>query len=149
MVTTQYTLTSVSSSACCIGTGNSGTPTIVVSPTTVAPINVTALPSGAVCLGDGVLMTVTNGIPITPLNFTQTTGLTVQAVNLIGCGSGNPRTHTDNSYWRVYNLAPLARLFQAPTPRTCSCHWYVNGPVPVAVTLKLALVLSQFVTLIG
>ena len=112
LVTTQYTLTSVSSSACCIGTGNSGTPTIVVSPTTVAPINVTALPSGAVCLGDGVLMTVTNGIPITPLNFTQTTGLTVQAVNLIGCGSGNPRTHTDNSYWRVYNLAPLG----IPTP---------------------------------
>jgi subtilisin-like proprotein convertase family protein len=112
LVTTQYTLTSVSSSACCIGTGNSGTPTIVVSLTPVTPINVTALPTTAVCLGDGVLMTVSNGIPITPLTLTQTTGLTMIANSLIGCAGGNPRTHTDNSYWRVYDLAPLG----IPTP---------------------------------
>jgi len=109
LVTTQYTLTSVSSSACCIGTGNSGTPTIVVSPTTVLPINVTALPTTAVCLGDGVLMTVTNGIPITSLNLSQTTGLTVVTGNSVACNAGG--LHTDNSYWRVYDLAPQSIPF--------------------------------------
>ncbi|MBL0147010.1 MAG: T9SS type A sorting domain-containing protein [Chitinophagaceae bacterium] len=108
-VTTQYTLTSVASSACCIGTGNSGTPTIVVSPTTVLPINVTALPTTAVCLGDGVLMTVTNGVPITPLNLSQTTGLTVVTGNSVSCNAGG--LHTDNSYWRVYDLAPQSIPF--------------------------------------
>ncbi len=103
-VTTQYTLTSVSTTACCVGTGNSGTPTVVVSPTAVLPINITALPTTAVCLGDGVLMTVTNGVPITPLNLTQTTGLTVTSGNSVSCNAGG--LHTDNSYWRVYNLAP-------------------------------------------
>ncbi|MGC4101895.1 choice-of-anchor J domain-containing protein [Ferruginibacter sp.] len=66
-VTTTYSLVSVivASNPCCIGTGNSGTPTITVSPTTVAGITVTANPSTPLCAGDPTLLTIigapTNG----------------------------------------------------------------------------------------
>jgi subtilisin-like proprotein convertase family protein len=66
--TTQYTLTSVV--GCGVGTGNSGTPTVVVSPATFPPIFINALPSGAICAGDPTLLTV--GAPPIPVNYTQT-----------------------------------------------------------------------------
>ncbi|MGG9961411.1 choice-of-anchor J domain-containing protein [Ferruginibacter sp. SUN106] len=59
-VTTTYSLVSVivHGNPCCVGTGNSGTPTITVSPTTVAPITVTASPSTPLCAGDPTLLTI-------------------------------------------------------------------------------------------
>ncbi|GAB2834786.1 hypothetical protein GCM10027043_41230 [Ferruginibacter profundus] len=64
-VTTTYSLVSVivHGNPCCVGTGNSGTPTITVSPTTVNAITVTASPSTPLCAGDPTLLTIV-GAPI-------------------------------------------------------------------------------------
>ncbi|MBK8610200.1 MAG: T9SS type A sorting domain-containing protein [Chitinophagaceae bacterium] len=59
--TTSYTLVSVidATNPCCVGTGNSGNPTITVSPTTVGGITITEDPTGPLCAGDPKLLTVT------------------------------------------------------------------------------------------
>jgi len=58
-VTTTYNLVSVYiHNTCCLGTGYTGTPTITVSPTVVAPITVSASPSGPLCAGSPTLLTV-------------------------------------------------------------------------------------------
>ncbi len=60
-VTTTYSIVSVvaTGNASCIGTGNSGTPTITVLPTTVGGITIVADPTGPLCAGDPKLLTVT------------------------------------------------------------------------------------------
>ncbi|MGF2411734.1 choice-of-anchor J domain-containing protein [Ferruginibacter sp.] len=59
-VTTTYNLVSVvaEDNCTCIGTGNTGTPTVTVSPTTVAGITVIANPAGTLCAGDPTLLTI-------------------------------------------------------------------------------------------
>ncbi|MFZ1369591.1 MAG: choice-of-anchor J domain-containing protein [Ferruginibacter sp.] len=60
-VTTTYSLVSVvaTGNGTCIGTGNSGTPTVTVLPATVTPITIVADPAGPLCAGDPKLLTVT------------------------------------------------------------------------------------------
>ena len=108
-VTTTYSLVSVvaTGNGTCIGTGNSGNPTIIVSPATITPIIIVDDPTGPLCAGDPKRLTVTgapglqtvsNPAPITinsvgiatpyPANLTVTglpaTGVTVQSVRLTG-----------------------------------------------------------------
>lgn len=65
--TTSYTLVSVvqSNNPCCVGTGNSGNPTITVLATPTPPIMITASPSTPLCAGDPTLLNVT-GAPAQP-----------------------------------------------------------------------------------
>ncbi len=108
-VTTTYSLVSVvaTGNGTCIGTGNSGNPTITVLPATITPITIVDDPTGPLCAGDPKRLTVTgapggqtvsNPAPITinsvgiatpyPANLTVTglpaTGVTVQSVTLTG-----------------------------------------------------------------
>jgi subtilisin-like proprotein convertase family protein len=73
-VTTTYNLVSVvaEDNCTCVGTGNSGTPTVTVSATTVAPITITANPSTPLCAGDPTLLTII-GAP-TPGTATVSSG---------------------------------------------------------------------------
>ena len=73
-VTTTYNIVSVvaEDNCTCVGTGNSGTPTVTVSATTVAPITITANPSTPLCAGDPTLLTVI-GAP-TPGTATVSSG---------------------------------------------------------------------------
>ncbi len=73
-VTTTYNLVSVvaEDNCTCVGTGNSGTPTVTVSATTVAPITITASPSTPLCAGDPTLLTII-GAP-TPGTATVSSG---------------------------------------------------------------------------
>ena len=73
-VTSTYNLVSVitSGNPCCVGTGNSGTPTVTVSATTVNPIAITANPSTPLCAGDPTLLTIV-GAPV-PGNATVSSG---------------------------------------------------------------------------
>ncbi|MGB4845261.1 MAG: hypothetical protein WBP16_12415, partial [Ferruginibacter sp.] len=57
-VTTTYSLVSVTSANGCVGTGNSGTPIVTVSATTITPIQITADPDAPLCAGDPTLLTV-------------------------------------------------------------------------------------------
>jgi subtilisin-like proprotein convertase family protein len=63
-VNTTYTLVSVidASNPCCIGTGNSGNPTVVVTPGPVTGLQITANPNPPICSGDPTLLTV-SGLP--------------------------------------------------------------------------------------
>ena len=101
-VTTTYSIVSVTSAAGCVGTGNSGTPTVVVLPATITGIQIQDNPTGPLCAGDPKLLTVvgaggpatfTNSNPITitdnaittnPLVVSglATSGVTVQSVNI-------------------------------------------------------------------
>ena len=64
---TSYSLVSVvdATNPCCIGTGNSGNPTITVSALPVTPIAITADPAGPICAGDPTLLTVVGAGGIT------------------------------------------------------------------------------------
>jgi subtilisin-like proprotein convertase family protein len=64
-VTTTYALTSVVSAAGCVGTGNSGTPTITVSATPMPPMTIVDDPTGPLCAGNPKLLTATNGPSVT------------------------------------------------------------------------------------
>ncbi len=58
IVTTTYNLVSVTSASGCAGTGNSGTPTVVVSASTIGALTITDVPSGPLCAGSPKLLTV-------------------------------------------------------------------------------------------
>jgi len=60
-VTTTYALTSVVSALGCTGTGNSGTPTVTVSPVTTTPLRIIDDPTGPLCAGNPKLLTVAPG----------------------------------------------------------------------------------------
>jgi|GEM_PF-1637518 len=76
-VTTTYNLISVTSADGCLGTGNSGTPTITVSPTPVAGIQIVDQPTGPLCAGDPKLLTVTGAGGPTP--FCNPTPITINS----------------------------------------------------------------------
>jgi subtilisin-like proprotein convertase family protein len=104
--TTTYTLVSVTSAAGCVGTGNTGTPTITVGAATMPQIAVTAAPTGPLCAGNNTLLEAVTGSPITPINITQSSSNTITAGASAACNAGG--LHTDNSYWRAYNLSASA-----------------------------------------
>lgn len=76
-VTSTYSLVSVieNGNPCCVGTGNSGTPTVTVLPATITPISITASPSGPLCAGNPTLLTVIGAPGVA--TFTSAGGLTI------------------------------------------------------------------------
>ncbi|MBK9532658.1 MAG: choice-of-anchor J domain-containing protein [Chitinophagaceae bacterium] len=78
-VTTTYSLVSVvaTGNGTCIGTGNSGTPTVTVLPATVTPITIVADPAGPLCAGDPKLLTVTGASGVQ--TFTSVAPITINA----------------------------------------------------------------------
>ncbi|MBX2933681.1 MAG: M36 family metallopeptidase, partial [Ferruginibacter sp.] len=71
-----------------------------------SPLIIVANPGTTICEGDPTLLTVHElGAPV-PYSLTQSTSTTITALNSVSCNAGG--LHTDNSYWRAYNLAPLA-----------------------------------------
>jgi subtilisin-like proprotein convertase family protein len=76
-VTTSYTLVSVvqSDNPCCVGTGNSGNPTVTVLATNTPPVMITSNPSTTLCAGDPTLLNVT-GAPALPL-FSNTGSIAI------------------------------------------------------------------------
>ncbi len=77
-VTTTYSLVSVTSAIGCLGTGNSGTPTVTVSPTTQAAISIIDNPTGPLCAGNPKLLTVTGGA--STQSFTAAGAITINDV---------------------------------------------------------------------
>ena len=109
-VTTTYSLVSViqADNPCCVGTGNSGTPTITVLPATIQAIAITASPDAPLCSGDPTQLDVVAGIPLTNWLLTQSTSHAVVTGNSVACNAGG--LTTDNSYWRVYPLTPYGMV---------------------------------------
>ena len=71
-----------------------------------SPLLIVAIPGTTICEGDPTLLTVHEvGGPV-PYALTQSTSTTIVTNNSVSCNAGG--LHTDNSYWRAYNLAPLA-----------------------------------------
>ena len=70
------------------------------------PLVVTAVPGTTLCEGDPALLTVYNATGLASVALTQSTSTTIVTNNSVSCNAGG--LHTDNSYWRAYNLAPLA-----------------------------------------
>ena len=131
-VTTTYSIVSVTSATdpCCIGTGNSGTPTIVVSPLPIATVGINALPDPPLCAGNPTLLTAVQGTPLVNYCFTQSTSTAVISGNSVACNAGG--ITTDNSYWRVYDLA----TYGLPGPLTINqikfgVELNANGPFNV------------------
>ncbi len=86
--TTTYNLISVTSAAGCPGTGNSGTPTITVSPTPVTGIQIQDQPTGPLCAGNPKLLTVVGAGGPTP--FTNPTPISIPS----GPGTATPSPAT-------------------------------------------------------
>jgi len=86
--TTSYTLVSVidASNPCCVGTGNSGNPTVTVSGGPVQAITIVDNPTGPLCAGDPKLLAAT-GAPGTQTNCS--TGGTI-TINSSGTASPYP-----------------------------------------------------------
>ena len=81
-VTTTYSLVSVvaTGNGTCIGTGNSGNPTIIVSPTVVGGITITEDPTGPLCAGDPKLLTVTGAAGVS--TFTNPAPIVINSVGI-------------------------------------------------------------------
>lgn len=90
--TTTYNLISVTSADGCAGTGNSGNPTITVSPTTIGPLQIVDDPTGPLCQGNPKLLTVV-GAPTTTC-FTNAGAILVPGVGTSGPGAPYPATIT-------------------------------------------------------
>ena len=77
-VTTTYNIVSViqSDNPCCIGTGNSGTPTVTVSATATQPLMITASPSTPLCAGNPTMLTI-SGAPSTGSSVTASGTISV------------------------------------------------------------------------
>ncbi len=92
-VTTTYTLVSVvqADNPCCIGTGNSGTPTITVSAATTQPLIITASPNTTLCAGSPALLTV-SGAPSTGVSTTASGIINVVIPDNSAAGIGHNLT---------------------------------------------------------
>ena len=92
-VTTTYNLISVvgADNATCTGTGNSGTPTVTVSPITVAGITVTAAPSTPLCAGNPTMLTII-GAPSAGTSTTSSGPITVAIPDNNPAGTSTPLT---------------------------------------------------------
>ncbi len=91
--TISYTLVSVvqSDNPCCIGTGNTGNPTITVTPATTQPITVIANPNTTLCAGSPTLLSVT-GAPTAGVSNTASGVINVIIPDNSPAGIGNNLT---------------------------------------------------------
>ncbi len=158
-VTTTYNLISVvaEDNCTCVGTGNTGTPTIVVSPTTVAPITISAAPAGTLCAGDPTLLTVigapTSGIatttsgPITvviPDNNPAgvSTALTVSGIPATAIGTGASVnfniTHTWDGDVVLFLKAPNNQVLNLVNQRGSTGDNFTNTTISSTGTTSLA-----------
>lgn len=89
-VNTTYNLVSVidASNPCCVGTGNSGTPTVTIQPGSITPIAITANPSGPLCAGNPTLLTVTGAGGAQ--TFTNSAPVLIPGTGTSGPGSPYP-----------------------------------------------------------
>jgi subtilisin-like proprotein convertase family protein len=135
-VTTTYNLVSVT--GCGVGTGNSGTPTIVVSPTTVGGLTISASPSTPLCAGDPTLLTVL-GAP-TPGTATVSSGpinVAIPDANATGVGTslavaGVPGTAVGTSALVNFNIThtwdgDLTLFLKAPNNQVLNLVNAVGG----------------------
>ena len=112
-----------------------GTPitfTITVNPN--PSLIVVADPGTTICEGDPTLLTVYNSAGFANMALTQSSSTAITGGNSVSCNAGG--LHTDNSYWRAYNLAPLG-LPSALTVNTVTfgIELAAGGAQPVTVNI--------------
>ena len=159
-VTTTYSLVSVvavGSGSPCVGTGNSGTPTVVVLPTTVGGITIVDNPTGPLCAGSPKLLTVlgaptpgssvTNSGPIAvviPDNNPGgvSTGLTVAGIPAGATGTSASVnfniTHTWDGDLRLFLKAPNNQVLNLVNARGGSADNFVNTTISSTATIPIA-----------
>ncbi|MBP6285422.1 MAG: M36 family metallopeptidase [Ferruginibacter sp.] len=69
------------------------------------PLVIVAVPGTTLCQGDPAALTVYESTGFANVTLTQSTSLAVTSLNSVSCNAGG--LHTDNSYWRAYNLATM------------------------------------------
>ncbi len=146
-VTTTYNLVSVTSSAGCAGTGNSGTPTVTVSASPVTPIVITADPDGPLCAGDPTLLTVYSAGGATgPGTLYQQTGTAGNgspsqvfepANTAFNCQSADDFTVPANTTWTISRVT--ADGIGTGNPTSINVFVYANSGsnLPGAVVASL------------
>ncbi len=95
-VTTTYNLISVvaEDNCTCVGAGNTGTPTVTVSPATIAPITINAAPGGPLCAGSPTLLSVAQA-PATPA-FSSAVPVLISSGPLTGTVAGPASPYPSN-----------------------------------------------------
>lgn len=129
---TSYTLVSVidATNPCCVGTGNSGNPTITVSPLPVGSISITEDPTGPLCAGNPKLLTVIGSAGTQ--TFSNPAPITI---NTSGPGSPYPSNIV------VSGLPIATTVVKSVTIRNISHTWstdvdiLLQSPTGVNVTL--------------
>ena len=114
----------------CTGTPTSFTITVNPNPSLI----VVADPGTTICEGDPTLLTVYNSAGFANMALTQSSSTAITGGNSVSCNAGG--LHTDNSYWRAYNLAPLG-LPSALTVNTVTfgIELAAGGAQPVTVNI--------------
>jgi subtilisin-like proprotein convertase family protein len=117
------------SAATCFGAPRSFTITVNPNPSLI----IVADPGTTICEGDPTLLTVYNSSGFAPVTLTQSANNSI-VVGSVACNAGG--LHTDNSYWRAYNLAALG-LPSALTVNTVTfgIEQAAGGAQPVTVNL--------------
>jgi len=159
-VTTTYSLvsvTAVGSGSPCVGTGNSGTPTVTVSPLTVGAITILENPTGPLCAGDPKLLTV-QGAPTIGVATTASgpiavgipdnnaagisTDLTISGIPAGATGTGASVnfniTHTWDGDLRLFIKAPNAQVLNLVNARGGSLDNFVNTTINSTSTTPIA-----------
>lgn len=98
------------------------------------PLVIVAVPGTTLCQGDPAALTVFESTGIAPVTLTQSTSTAITQFNSVSCNAGG--LHTDNSYWRSYNLATMG----LPGPVTINNVTFgieqaAGGVQPVTVNL--------------
>ncbi len=158
-VTTTYNLVSVvaTGNGTCVGTGNSGTPTVTVSPTTVGGLTIVDNPTGPLCAGDPKLLTVlgapTTGsvtvssgpiaVAIPDANATgASTNLTVAGIPATAVGTGASVnfniTHTWDSDLSLFLKAPNNQVLNLVDRKGGSGDNFVNTTINSTSATTLA-----------
>ncbi len=159
-VTTTYSLVSVvavGSGSPCVGTGNSGTPTVVVLPTTVGGLTIIDNPTGPLCAGSPKLLTVL-GAPTPGSSVTTSgpiavlipdnnaggvsTGLTVAGIPAGATGTSASVnfniTHTWDGDLRLFLRAPNNQVLNLVNARGGSADNFVNTTISSTATIPIA-----------
>ncbi len=117
------------------GTTCTGTPiTFTITVNSNLPLVIVAVPGTTLCQGDPAALTVYEQGPPVATTLTQSTSTAITQFNSVSCNAGG--LHTDNSYWRAYNLA----TFGLTGPITINTVTFgieqaAGGPQPVTVNL--------------
>ncbi|HRI25439.1 MAG TPA: M36 family metallopeptidase, partial [Ferruginibacter sp.] len=98
------------------------------------PLVIVAVPGTTLCQGDPAALTVFESSGFAPVTLTQSTSTAITQFNSVSCNAGG--LHTDNSYWRAYNLATMG----LPGPVTINTVTFgieqaAGGAQPVTVNL--------------